>query len=55
MSQELVVKPKTEIATQTPKKDILSLYSVPAMLDQIVKKEKNIYAAELRLFVLLYA
>lgn len=48
MSQELVVKPKTEIATQTPKKDILSLYGVPAMLDQIVKKKKNIYAAELR-------
>lgn len=42
MSQELVVKPKTEIATQTPQKDILSLYGVPAMLDQIVKKEKNI-------------
>lgn len=41
MPKELVVKPTTEIATQTSKRDILSLYGVPEMLDRIVKKEKN--------------
>ena len=41
MTKELVVKPTTEIATQTSKRDILSLYGVPEMLDRIVKKEKN--------------
>lgn len=40
MLQELIVKPKTEIAVHTKETDILSLYGVPAMLDQIVKKEK---------------
>lgn len=41
MPKELVVKPTTEIATRTSKRDILSLYGVPEMLDRIVKKEKN--------------
>ena len=40
MEQELIVKPKTEVATQTNKKDILTIYMVPDMLDQIVTKEK---------------
>lgn len=40
MSQELIVKPRTEVAVQSAKKDILYLYGVPEMLDQIVKKEK---------------
>lgn len=40
MSQELIVKLKTEIAVHAKKTDILSLYGVPAMLDQVVKKEK---------------
>ena len=41
MGQELIVKPKTEVATQTNKKDILTIYNVPGMLDQIVTKEKT--------------
>ena len=41
MSQELVVKSKTEIAKQASKKDILSFYEIPAMFDQIIEKEKN--------------
>ena len=41
MSQELIVKPQTEVAVHAKKTDILSLYGVPAMLDQIVKKEKE--------------
>ena len=47
MSKELIVKSKTEIATQEDKTDILSLYGVPAMLDQIVKKEKKALLNEL--------
>lgn len=41
MEQELIVKPKTEVATQTNKKDILTYYMVPDILDKIVKKEKE--------------
>lgn len=41
MEQELKVKSKTEIAKQASPKDILSLYGVPGMLDQVVKKEKS--------------
>lgn len=40
MPVELIVRPKTEIATHATRKDILALYEVPAMLDVIVKKEK---------------
>lgn len=42
MSQELIVKPQTKIAIHAKKTDILSLYGVPAMLDQIIKKEKAV-------------
>ena len=42
MSQELVVKSKTEIAKQASEKDILSFYEkIPAMFDQIIEEEKN--------------
>ncbi len=41
MSKELVVKSKTEVATRTQTKDILTLYGVPEMLDQFAQKEKN--------------
>lgn len=37
----LIVKQETKVAIQANKRDILSLYGVPAMLDQIVKKEKS--------------
>lgn len=40
MTRELVVKSKTELIKDGQKKDVLSFYGVPAMLDQIVKKEK---------------
>lgn len=40
MSKELTVKTKTEVSKNNRKCDILSLYGVPTMLDQIVKKEK---------------
>ena len=40
MANELIVKPKTIVGTQTKKKDVLSFYGVPEMLDEIVEKEK---------------
>ena len=40
MANELIVKPKTIVGTQAKKKDILSFYGVPEMLDEIVEKEK---------------
>lgn len=40
MTKKLIVKPKTEIAINTNKKDILALYEVPMMLDRIIEKEK---------------
>ena len=47
MAQELIVKSKTVIAKQASPKDILSLYGVPAILDQIVRKEKNTFLKNL--------
>ena len=41
MANELIVRPKTEIATQAKEVDILTFYEVPGMLDQIVKKGKK--------------
>lgn len=41
MRNELIVKPKTEVALNSKKKDILSYYGVPEMLDKIVLKEKQ--------------
>lgn len=40
MTKELIVKPKTEIASKTNKKDILAFYEVPMMLDRIIEKER---------------
>lgn len=40
MSKSLIVKEKTQVGSQSNRKDILSIYGVPEMLDQIVKKEK---------------
>jgi hypothetical protein len=40
MTKELIVNPKTEIAINTNKKDILALYEVPILLDRIIEKEK---------------
>lgn len=48
MPKELVVKPTTEIATQTSKRDILSLYGVPEMLIELLRKKRIIY---LRIYV----
>lgn len=41
MSSEIIVKDKTEIASNSQKQDILSLYGVPACLDRIIEKEKS--------------
>ena len=41
MENNIVIKPNTEIAPQSKKKDILSLYGVPQMLDKITQKEKT--------------
>lgn len=41
MANELIIKSKTEISTQSEKTDILTLYGVPGMIDQIIKKEKS--------------
>lgn len=41
MNNELIVKPKTEVAITSSKKDVLAYYNVPGMLDQIVTKEKS--------------
>lgn len=40
MSEELIVKVKTEMLQDTLKRDVLSLYGVP-MLDKIVEKERK--------------
>lgn len=40
MTKELIVKPKTEIASNTNKKDVLAFYEVPMMLDRIIEKER---------------
>ena len=41
MSNDLILKPKTEIAPQSQKKDILELYGVPALMDKVVKNERH--------------
>lgn len=41
MENELIVKEKTQISPLSAKRDILSLYNVPDMLDTITKKEKS--------------
>lgn len=41
MENELIVKEKTQISPLSAKRDILSLYNVPDMLDKITKKEKS--------------
>lgn len=41
MENNIIIKPNTEIAPQSKKKDILSLYGVPQMLDKITQKEKT--------------
>lgn len=41
MDNNIVVRDKTEIAVQSKKTDILSLYGVPSMLDKITQKEKS--------------
>lgn len=40
MSEELTVKTRTKISQKSRKCDILSLYGVPTMLDQVVAEEK---------------
>lgn len=40
MSSEIIVKNKTEIAKNSHRKDILTLYGVPACLDKITEKER---------------
>lgn len=41
MSQELVIKSRTEIKKDVENKDIFSLYGVPAMLDKCIEKKKK--------------
>lgn len=41
MKSNIVIKSNTEIAPLSKKKDILSLYGVPQMLDKITQKEKT--------------
>lgn len=41
MDNKLIVRPKTEVAAQAEKKDILAIYGVPETLDKVVEKEKR--------------